>query len=196
MSVLWMKSTDASNAGVELYAAIRRVARAGLSGRALERKTALGGAQWSWRWRRPGRNHARSRRRGRRPVPPRPGLTFHGLRHSHKTWLISGGVLLRSPRHGAPDILCPTGSPRSTPTSRPKSNSDSSTTSNAAGTKQTSTSKHTRPRRNLQNAMFRIRLRRKQSTAPHTVSGRGMTITQSSDQHTDQAGESCSRTAP
>ncbi|MET9631228.1 hypothetical protein ABZX92_27575 [Lentzea sp. NPDC006480] len=42
MSVLWMKSTDASNAGVELYAAIRRVARAGLSGRALERKYGVG----------------------------------------------------------------------------------------------------------------------------------------------------------
>jgi integrase len=28
---------------------------------------------------------------GVRTVPIRPGLTFHGLRHSHKTWLIAGG---------------------------------------------------------------------------------------------------------
>ena len=27
-----------------------------------------------------------------RVVPIRPGLTFHGLRHSHKTWLIAAGV--------------------------------------------------------------------------------------------------------
>ncbi|MBP2320442.1 integrase [Kibdelosporangium banguiense] len=27
-----------------------------------------------------------------RTVPIRPGLTFHGLRHSHKTWLIAGGA--------------------------------------------------------------------------------------------------------
>lgn len=25
-------------------------------------------------------------------MPIRPGLTFHGLRHSHKTWLIAGGA--------------------------------------------------------------------------------------------------------
>jgi integrase len=31
----------------------------------------------------------------------RPGLTFHGLRHSHKTWLIAGG---------APEIARPAGS--------------------------------------------------------------------------------------
>ncbi|SFR22166.1 hypothetical protein SAMN04488564_10685 [Lentzea waywayandensis] len=29
---------------------------------------------------------------GVRTVPIRPGLTFHGLRHSHKTWLIAGGA--------------------------------------------------------------------------------------------------------
>jgi hypothetical protein len=27
-----------------------------------------------------------------RTYPIRPGLTFHGLRHSHKTWLISAGI--------------------------------------------------------------------------------------------------------
>ncbi|MDT4963319.1 MAG: hypothetical protein QOF87_2966, partial [Pseudonocardiales bacterium] len=27
-----------------------------------------------------------------RAVPIRPGLTFHGLRHSHKTWLIDDGM--------------------------------------------------------------------------------------------------------
>src|SRR5437763_11040528 len=27
------------------------------------------------------------------PIPPvRPGLTFHGLRHSHKTWMIADGI--------------------------------------------------------------------------------------------------------
>jgi integrase len=31
-------------------------------------------------------------RAGVRKVPIRPGLTFHGLRHSHKTWLIAGGA--------------------------------------------------------------------------------------------------------
>jgi integrase len=31
-------------------------------------------------------------RQGVRAVPIRPGLTFHGLRHSHKTWLIAGGA--------------------------------------------------------------------------------------------------------
>jgi integrase len=31
-------------------------------------------------------------RSGVRTVPIRPGLTFHGLRHSHKTWLIAGGA--------------------------------------------------------------------------------------------------------
>ena len=33
--------------------------------------------------------------RTRPPVrvhPVKPGLTFHGLRHSHKTWMIAGGV--------------------------------------------------------------------------------------------------------
>jgi hypothetical protein len=29
--------------------------------------------------------------------PVRPGLTFHGLRHSHKTWLIADGVMLPLP---------------------------------------------------------------------------------------------------
>jgi integrase len=29
-------------------------------------------------------------RKGTQPV--RPGLTFHGLRHSHKTWLIADGI--------------------------------------------------------------------------------------------------------
>ncbi|WP_410603761.1 hypothetical protein [Amycolatopsis sp. lyj-90] len=34
--------------------------------------------------------------------PVKPGLTFHGLRHSHKTWLISDGVprVAQSPRLG------------------------------------------------------------------------------------------------
>ncbi|WP_232836821.1 tyrosine-type recombinase/integrase [Lentzea terrae] len=30
--------------------------------------------------------------KGIRTVPVRPGLTFHGLRHSHKTWLIADGA--------------------------------------------------------------------------------------------------------
>jgi hypothetical protein len=38
-------------------------------------------------------------RQGARAVPIRPGLTFHGLRHSHKTWLIAGGAVSAQDGH-------------------------------------------------------------------------------------------------
>jgi hypothetical protein len=60
----------------------------------------------------------------------------------------------------------------------------------------TSTSKHSRPHRDHRNATSPDHLLRNEHPAPHTVGGRDTTITQSSDQHDDQAGEFCSRSAP
>jgi hypothetical protein len=73
-----------------------------------------------------------------RLAPVQPGLTFHGLRRSHKTWRIADGV---------PEIARPagsgttsrTGSSRPTPTSPPRSSSASSTVSRRGGTPRTPT---------------------------------------------------------
>jgi integrase len=68
----------------------------------------------------------------RRGLPAvRPGLTFHGLRHSHKTWLIAEHIpeITQARRLGH---HLPTGSSRSTATSHPRSNATCSTPSNGA----------------------------------------------------------------
>jgi integrase len=68
----------------------------------------------------------------RRGLPTvRPGLTFHGLRHSHKTWLIADHIP-RSPRPAGSDITWRIGWSRSTATSHPRSNNTCSTPSNSA----------------------------------------------------------------
>src|ERR1041384_2446538 len=64
-------------------------------------------------------------------------------------------------------------SPRSTPTSPPKANSDSSTTCNAAATKQTSTSKHTRAHPSRPTATSPDHLSRNEYALTLTPLGRG-----------------------
>jgi integrase len=52
--------------------------------------------------------------------PAKPGLTFHGLRHGHKTWMIADGVpeVAQARRLGTSSGI---GSRRPTPTSPPRS---------------------------------------------------------------------------
>jgi hypothetical protein len=70
-----------------------------------------------------------------------PGLTFHGLRHSHKTWLIADGTPEIAQAAGSATTY-PTGWSRPTATSPPKSNTVSSADSNSAGNAPTSAPDH------------------------------------------------------
>ena len=76
-----------------------------------------------------------------RPAPPvrlepvKPGLTFHGLRHGHKTWMIADGVPEVAQARRLGHILGRPDPARPTPTSPPKSRPACSTGCRTAGTK-------------------------------------------------------------
>ena len=102
----------------------------------------------------------------------------------------------KSPKHDASDTTYPTASPRSTPTSHPKSNNDSSTTSNAAGTKPKQPSKHTHRRRNRPHDDSPVPLPHNQHSDPHPVGKRDTASPQATNPETDHPGENRSRTSP
>jgi hypothetical protein len=130
-----------------------------------------------------------------RTVPIRPGLTFHGLAQSQNLAHRRRRTRNRpsttprpppaQPRHRG---LLPrrtrsrTPTPQRPPTPLAPSRPECPNTPDRTGT-------ITTPR-------LRTTCGVTNPAAPHTVSGRDTTITPSSDQHDDQAGESCSRSAP
>lgn len=79
-----------------------------------------------------------------RTYPIRPGLTFHELRHSHKTWLITQASP-KSPKLDAWDTVWTNASSRSTATSPTKSKHNSKAPSNKHGSAPGAPSPNTPP---------------------------------------------------